>query len=250
MTDYLQFVTVTTKTYSGILPILSAALERTDARQVVDLCSGAGGPWRGLQAALAVQGRKVSVSLTDMYPNAGAAADLHPERQNDIRYYSRPVDATRVPQELAGFRTLFSAFHHFSPSEARAVLADAVQARQGVAVVEGTQRSALALVLMLLVPLMVLLMTPLIRPFRWSRLLCTYALPIIPLACLHDGVVSCLRTYSVEELRELVQSLGSSDYHWEIGEVKSTIGPIPITYLTGCPLLTAEQCSSLNKFPG
>src|SRR4029077_12135205 len=128
---------------------------------------------------------------------------------------------TRVPGELTGFRTIFSAFHHFRPEQACAVLADAVHKRQGVAVFEGTQRSVLALLLMLLVPLMVLLVTPFIRPFRWSRLLWTYLIPLMPLTALFDGLVSCLRTYSVEELRDLAARLETNEYDWDIGTVKS-----------------------------
>src|SRR5262245_54392038 len=114
----------------------------------------------------------------------------------------QPVDATRVPDELPGFRTMFSAFHHFRPEQASAVLADAVRMRQGIGVFEGTQRRPLALLLMLLVPLAVLITTPFIRPFRWSRLLWTYLIPIVPIVALFDALVSCLRTYSIEELRD------------------------------------------------
>ena len=130
---------------------------------------------------------------------------------------------------------MFSAFHHFRPEQACAVLADAVHQRQGIAVFEGTQHSVLALLLMLLVPLMVLLVTPFIRPFRWSRLLWTYLIPLMPLIALFDGLVSCLRTYNIKELHDLTAKLDANDYHWNIGTVKSTAGPIPITYLIGVP---------------
>ena len=52
---------------------------------------------------------------------------------------------------------------------------------------------------------------------------------------LFDGLVSCLRTYSVEELRDLAARLDANDYDWDIGTVKSMAGPIPITYLIGMP---------------
>ena len=32
--------------------------------------------------------------------------------------------------------------------------------------------------------------TPFVRPFRWSRLLFTYVIPLIPLLVLFDGTVS------------------------------------------------------------
>jgi hypothetical protein len=59
---------------------------------------------------------------------------------------------------------------------------------------------------------------------------------VVPLVSLFDGLVSCLRTYSVQELRELTEGLGTNDYQWDIGELKCTAGPIPITYLIGLPV--------------
>ncbi len=234
-TDYLQFVIAKMKSYAPMLPVLAAALQRSGTRQVLDLCSGAGGPWLWLHAALAGRGVHVSVCLTDKYPNVGAVGRSSHLADQTIRYHAQPVDATRVPEDLAGFRTMFSAFHHFRPEQARAILADAVRKRQGIAVFEGTHHSSLAMLLMLLVPLMVLLMTPFIRPFRWSRLFWTYLIPVVPLTSLFDGVVSCLRTYRVQELRELTEAAAAKDYQWEIGELKS-MGPVPITYLIGVPV--------------
>ena len=235
-TDYLQFVIAKTKPYAAMVPILAATLQRAGTRRVLDLCSGAGGPWLWLHPVLAEQGVNVSVCLTDKYPNAGAVGQSSRLTAQSVRYHLQPVDATRVPDDLAGFRTMFSAFHHFRPEQARAILADAVRKRQGIAVFEGTHHSALAMLLMLLVPPMVLLMTPFIRPFRWSRLCWTYLIPVVPLVSLFDGLVSCLRTYSVQELRELTEGLDAKDYQWEFSEVKSTAGPLPITYLLGVPV--------------
>jgi hypothetical protein len=237
-TDYLQFVIAKMKGYAPVVPVLAAALQRTATRQVLDLCSGAGGPWFWLQPVLARRGLDVSVCLTDKYPNPGAlgaSRDLSLAYQA-FHYHPEPVDVTGVPDELPGFRTLFSAFHHFRPEQARAILGDTVRKHQGIAVFEGTYRSALAMFLMLLVPLMVLLVTPFIRPFRWSRLFWTYLVPVVPLVSLFDGLVSCLRTYSVQELRELTKDLGANNYHWDFGELKGTGGPIPITYLIGVPI--------------
>ncbi|MHC4504392.1 MAG: class I SAM-dependent methyltransferase, partial [Planctomycetota bacterium] len=145
-------------------------------------------------------------------------------------------DAMRMPPELKGFRTLFASFHHFPPEKARAILADAVRNRQGIAVLEFTRRSPLALLMMPLAVVLILAITPFVRPFRWSRLLFTYLIPIIPLVGLLDGMVSCLRTYSPRELRELVDGLPDHGYTWEIGhESALPMSPIPVTYLIGYP---------------
>ncbi len=236
VTDYLEYVSSSTRPYRPVLPVIAAALRRSSSRQVVDLCSGAGGPWLWLQPVLAEMGVPISVCLTDKYPNVGAFRRSGHESNQAIRYHPQPVDARRVPGELTGFRTVFTAFHHFRPEEARAVLADAVRQRQGILVVEGIERSALALGLMLLVvPLMVPIVTPVIRPFRWSRLFWTYLIPLVPLIAVFDGLVSCLRTYTVAELRELAAGNGFENYHWEIGALRNKPAPIPVTYLLGVP---------------
>ena len=141
----------------------------------------------------------------------------------------------KVPAELNGFRTMFSSFHHFPPTQARAILQNAVCARQGIGIFEITSRTASAIGMMFLWFLTPFVFTPTIRPFRWSRLLYTYVLPIIPLVLLFDGLVSCLRTYRTSELRELIDELAATDYRWEIGEHAGTLGSLPVIYLIGYP---------------
>jgi hypothetical protein len=56
--------------------------------------------------------------------------------------------------------------------------------------------SAAAGAIVLVVPLAVLVLTPAIRPFRWSRLFWTYLVPVIPASILFDSVVSLFRIYT------------------------------------------------------
>jgi hypothetical protein len=128
---------------------------------------------------------------------------------------------------------MFTSFHHFSPQEARAILQNAADAGEGIGVFEITRRAPLTIGLMFAWALMPFVCAPWIRPFRWSRLLWTYLIPVIPLVFLFDGVVSCLRTYRPQELREIVDKLTAGEYQWEIGEHSS--GKAPITYLIGYP---------------
>ncbi|WP_395140681.1 class I SAM-dependent methyltransferase [Armatimonas sp.] len=222
-TDYLETVVRLANPYAKIVPKLAAALEACQATNVLDLCSGAGGPWATLLPLL--EGQKPDVLLTDFYPNLAGSA---------LPYHIEPVDATKVPEALAGFRTLFASFHHFRPEQARAILADAVEKRQGIAVFEATARTIPALLGMLFVPLAVWIITPRIRPVRFSRLFFTYLIPILPFAVFFDGFVSCLRTYTPDELRELTAGLDQS-YTWEIGSEPVAHSPMPITYLIGLP---------------
>ena len=177
-TDYLVTALRHTGTYTGLVPRLAAALKRTGTTRITDLCSGGGGPWADLLPALRRGRGRVPVPDGQVPQHRR----LREARRGTpgVRYEADPVSATDVPPHLAGFRTVFTAFHHFRPAEARAILAAAVRDRQGIAVAEATSRTPAALAMMLLVPLAVWVLTPAIRPFRWSRLFWTYVVPVVP----------------------------------------------------------------------
>ena len=238
ITDALQFGLNLLNAYAPIAPLLQMALDSARTRSIVDLCSGGGGPWSDLSRKL--QSRTLpgdspalQIWLTDKYPNVGAFQNVRGSPENHISFYPGSVDATKVPPELKGFRTMFTSFHHFSLDEARAILQNAVDAGEGIGIFEITRRAPSTIGIVLAWGLMLIVCTPWIRPFRWSRLLWTYLVPIIPLVLLFDGIVSCLRTYRPEELREMVAELKGSGYRWEIGEHFN--GSAPITYLIGYP---------------
>ncbi len=240
-TDYLRFIESLTNPYGPAAPLLRRALERAGTHRVLDLGSGAGGLWPQLLPALDAAGVSVEVCLTDRYPNVQALEQARMASGGRIEFYPGRVDARQVPPELVGFRTLFSAFHHFRPAEARAVLADADARREGIGVFEVTQRSRVAVLAMVIPPLLLLVLTPFIRPFRWSRLLWTYVIPLVPLVVYFDGAVSCLRTYTPSELREMTASLSAEGYVWEIGEERVRRAPVRVTYLLGYPVPGAAE---------
>jgi hypothetical protein len=83
------------------------------------------------------------------------------------------------------------------------------------------------------IPFLTLFLTPRIRPFRWLRLLWTYGVPVVLFVPWFDGWMSCLRSYSHEELSELVRSLPGEIYRWELGTQRDEF--LPATYLIGYP---------------
>jgi len=220
LTDFLAFSINLGGAYDPVAPMLRRAIARTNARRIVDLCSGAGGPWRRLAGQVGVP-----VLLTDLYPHRGGVANLP--------FHPAPVDARAVPAELDGFRTIFTAFHHFRPAEARAILEDAVRRRQGIGVFEVARRAPLEIAVVAFTWLGTVALEPFIRPWRWSRFLWTYLPPVLPLVGTFDGVVSCLRTYSVAELADLVRGLDT--YDWDFGNFRGTWSPLRGTYLIGAP---------------
>jgi hypothetical protein len=235
ITDALQFGLNLLKAYAPITTVLQSAIDSTRSRAIVDICSGGGGPWSDLSRKLQGDERPLHIWLTDKYPNLETSQGVGAASENYIGFYPDPVEAMRVPVELKGFRTMFTSFHHFLPEEAHAILQNAVDAKQGIGIFEITRRAPSTIGLMFPWALLSFFFTPLIRPFRWSRLFWTYVVPIIPLVLLFDGVVSCLRTYQPQELREIVEKLNAAGYQWEIGQQSRTLGPLPITYSIGYP---------------
>jgi hypothetical protein len=187
--------------------------------------------------------RTLRVMLTDLYPNLPRLELARREGEGTVDFVSEPVDATRVPSKLEGFRLICNAFHHLSPEAARRCLLDAVEARQGIAVVEMAQRSATAMAGISLGVGAMLLMTPMIRPRRASRFALTYLLPVVPVCTLWDGLVSCLRAYEPEELQSLVDGLPPNDYTWEIGRVPAS-KVATLTYLIGRPKTRAQAVAA------
>ncbi len=236
MTDFFNFNMTRMDLYAPVVPLLAEAFKRTGATHIVDLCSGGGGPYLRLTGDLSdALGRPVPITLTDKYPNVTALGLLSRE-VSAINYSPEPVDATSVPVELNGFRTLFSSFHHFSPEAARAILQDAVDQGTPIGIFEIVNRDLSAFFQVGLGGLLGLfVMTPLLRPLRLSRFVFTYLIPAIPFFTLWDGVASNLRAYDPEDLQALVDSLdGAERYEWNIGRKKGPV-MVKVTHLIGMP---------------
>ncbi len=233
VTDQLRLLNHATRAYAPLVPRLQRALGRAPRRHIVDLCAGGGGPWPYLRSALgdAADG----VTLTDYFPNIDAFRASVARAGGTVTFEPMSVDATDVPPHLRGFRTVFAAFHHFRPADARAILASAVRAREGIAIVEMTQRRASTIAMILAATWFApYALTPFARPFRASRFALTYLVPLTPLVLTVDGIVSCLRSYDLEELEAMVESLDADDYEWEVGTLRR-FGILPITFLIGVP---------------
>lgn len=231
MTGYLHAIIVRARPYALVVPRLASLIRETGCTTIVDLCSGAGGPWPDLQRALADAGTPVDVTCTDLSPNRAAATRI--ETSPHVRYLTTPVSATAVPAALRGVRTMFSALHHFGADEVRAILADAQSSGVPFAAFEATSRSARGVLATLVIPVAVLLLMPSVRPRDWRALWLTYLPPLMPLAIWWDGFASTMRTARVAELQAIVDTLPPAQYDWRVEEIAG--GPIPVLAVLGRP---------------
>ncbi len=230
-TDFLQFLSNKTKLYKPVVSILEKGLIAEGSNTIIDLGSGGGGGLLWLNSELLKTHPDLKIVLTDYYPNL-SAFEYTKKQADNFEFITTSIDARKVPESLKGLRTQFLSLHHFKPNDARQILQNAVDSNSAIGVFEAQERSIPSILAMLFSPISVLFTAPFIRPFKFGRLIFTYLIPIVPLFVLWDGVVSSLRTYSVEEMRDLVNGLkNGEEYNWEIDKVKS--GPGVILYLLG-----------------
>jgi len=238
--DYLQFVAALGSGHQNLVPLFVKAMRHAETSEIVDLCSGGTGPWIRLQEQLLQAGLSVRVRLTDKYPNPDSVKRWSKTMDVDIEYLAEPVDALKVPSHLRGMRTLFEGFHHFKPEQAQSILRDASENGVAIGIFEASLKPPLGWFLLLMAPLTTLMgylfFTPLMKPRTFLRFLWTYLIPIVPLATCWDGVISMLRVYSLDELRELFEPLQSENYIWETGYASTGTPVFDFIYLIGYPV--------------
>ncbi|MBW1900881.1 MAG: hypothetical protein JRJ20_04525 [Deltaproteobacteria bacterium] len=230
----LMFIIKYTNPYGKLVPKLKQVLEKMNCHHIVDLCSGATGPLVQIQRQFEDdENYPITITLTDKFPHRRAFEKAGRESNKGISWVDISVDVMNVPKNLKGFRTLFTAFHHFDRDSAKQILEDAVRSKEGIGIFELTDRHSFpSWIEMFLTPFISFLTVPHFKPLTWKKLFYTYIFPVFPLVAFWDAVISNIRTYSQKELRQMVDSLDGGDYNWEIGRIDSTQG----IYLIGYPL--------------
>jgi len=234
LTEWLRVLWDRIGAYSAIAPILAEMLHESHTTRIVDLCSGASGPLLGIQQEFEAAGWNFSAVVTDKFPNVISMRELRSKSgMIDARLTS--VDATAVPRDLTGLRTLFNSFHHFRPREAEQILKDAYDARQPIGIFEIPNRTFEGVSFSFIATFLgVLLLTPTMRPRRPTWWIFTYLLPVIPFIVAWDGWVSHLRAYTPGELLQMTYNFWDS-YCWETRQLKIRNGQFTVTCLLGVP---------------
>ncbi len=232
ITDLLAHQMKVLGIYDATVSKLEEVLTETGHDTLVDLCSGSGGPAPSVRAKVAASlGKDVRLILTDKYPNVEAFNSI---KEPHIIPLTQSVDATKVLLELKGVRTMFTAFHHFQPEQAKHILQDAVNAQMPIGIFEITERKPISLMTLIIAPITCLIFSLMVRPRRLGRFFWTYLVPVIPFLYTWDGLISNFRTYTKQEWLEMTSQLSGKNFRWEVGELTSKFH-IKVTYLIGYP---------------
>ncbi len=223
-------------TEDKLISILRPLLQESNQKQIIDLCSGSGGPMINVLAKLKKEEEfnNLTLTLTDLYPNLKMVKKY--KKSGSINYSSISLDVTKSDNKHIGLKTMISSFHHMKPEDARKILATAKQNKDTICIYEISDNRF---------PLIAniftfffnffncFFITPFVRPMSWQQLVFTYLIPILPLGFAWDGAVSNARTYTLSDLDELLEGLIEDDYSWEKGIIE---GKIPSIYLIGKPV--------------
>ena len=235
MTDYLGFVLDKLKFYDPVVPLLAEKMTLLQINTIVDVCSGSGLPVKGIFPTLNKQ-HTVRFLLTDKFPNLSSYKKLKANSGGKIDYVETSVDAMNVSKELRGLRTIFSAIHHFKEEQVKRILKDTIKKNMPIGIFDSGDKNIFTILGIIFIhPIIFFFVTPFLKPFRWSRIIFTYFIPITPFCTVWDGVISILRLYSPKALLKLAEEADENEeFHWEYGKLKNKKG-FKITYLTGIP---------------
>ena len=219
---------------SELAELIKKALPYAKNPIIYDLCSGAGGPMEGVYQDLKQDHPDLKLQLSDLYPNDRKMLEVN-GKQDGITYKSHPVDATNFNTEKPGLRTMICSLHHMRPEVAKQILSNAQKAKEPFLAFEISDNSQPKAIWWIAIPIniiMVLFLTPMVRPFTLTQFIFTYLIPILPLVIAWDGAVSNARTYTLSDLDLLLSEIKTEGYTWEKGTIKGKAKKI---YLMGIP---------------
>jgi len=219
--------------------LLAKGLKKTNKNQVIDMCTGAGGPMEDVKKILAEKHgfTDLKMTLTDLYPNQKAAAVINNNGDPNLSYRTESVDATNVDHDFEGMRTMVCSMHHMPPQMAKKILLDAQKDQQPICIYEISDNSFPFFMWWMPLPiniLMVFFITPFVRPMTWQQIVFTYIIPVLPIFIGWDGTVSNARTYTLKDWDIILDEIKTDDYTWEKDLIEGKNG-VNQMYLMGYP---------------
>ena len=203
---------------------------------ILDLCSGSGGPMPGVLNLVRTQTQDPNLKLTlsDLYPDLNAAEEYN-NSDDDIEYKTEPMDAASAQSGTNTLHTMICSFHHMPRDNARKILKNAIQNRQPLFIFELSDNSSPKWLWWTAFPVNIiasLFITLKVRPLPLYQILFTYLIPVIPLCYAWDGAVSNARTYTLEDIDILLEGLHDDRFEWTKGTLP---GRMPSLFLYGLP---------------
>lgn len=208
--------------YKPLIPLLNGIADRQNVDTIFDLCSGTGNP----VIYLTEHSKIKKATLSDFYPQE-VVLPRH------INYLPNSIDAKQPDVPQRHIATMFNAFHHFNGEEQTQILSTLIANEIPFCIVEILNPNPLDFVKIFLTTTVgQLLVAPLVKPFSWMRLLFTYLIPINLITITYDGLISVLKSASLKEYQQLINSMDTRKFRLKTHPIKAGWGS-RLTVITG-----------------
>ncbi len=203
MNEFLSWFVLKVNASKPFIPVINEVLNQTNQKKINYIELNAGG---GIETVKPFLDENVEVNISDF---------------NEFNVQN------------IGVYLFVNSFHLLSVDKAIKALNDITEKGHPIVIVEGNNDSLWQIVGMtFFVPLTVLIASPFVKPFRFTRLIFTYVIPILPLILVIDGCLALIKLYNPNDLKELVSKLNTTSYEWKMGKNDNGRGG-KIIYLTG-----------------
>ncbi|PNS16691.1 hypothetical protein CAC42_4655 [Sphaceloma murrayae] len=142
------------------------------------------------------------------YEEVSVTGKVHPDpRMEKQRQRDRQEMRAEMTADTKVIHLFCLSFHHFADKEARVVVKNMLRDSDAFCILELQERSLGCLAMMALEPVLLLAVCWWWFWGEWAYLWWTYGVPVLPFLHGWDGIVSCLRTRTFEEVRALVDGV-------------------------------------------
>lgn len=183
-TEFIGFVVSKFNVYEPFINYIKSKKHKSTI--MFDLCSGSGEPAQSIYLKSNVFNE---VMLSDKFPSSNTILKL---------------DVLNMNFEANKCYTMFNAIHHFTKEEKKQIVQKIKQVGAEAYFVEILEPTILfALKVLSATTIGNLILSPFVKPFSLKRLFFTYIIPINILTISYDGIISVLKSGSMEYYKEL-----------------------------------------------
>jgi len=233
--DCLSFTHNYLQPYYHVVKPFAAWAHQNKASVIQDFGSGS-----GEQIAFVIKtGTKNNIQLpkfilSDLFPQLAAWRTMRSAMGSEVVDYVEPSLSALNPAGVTSrYWCIFTAFHHFPPQDAGNFLREFTHHADSLCIMELSRRVWPDIIAEFFLGLPVYFFTPFFASrFKWQKLLFTTFIPVVSLMVWFDGFISILRSYTKEEIIEMLPEDCRDDFEVEYHEVPWRFIPAKATMLT------------------
>lgn len=228
--DYIGSLVSWLDIYRPLVPVLQELTDTGKPELIQDICSGSGMPAIYMQRSMKKSSQTI---LSDKYPNAGFL------NSNEIEYLQTSVDVLLLSPQPGICYTMYNSLHHFSANDQKMLIGKMALNKNCFLFAEILHPGIFTMIKIVLTTTLLQLFTaPFIKPFSLLRLLFTYIIPFNVLTSLYDGIISVIRSGSINHYRNLFAVLSTNDFEVSVCHYSNWKGKV--IYIKGGPV----RCSN------